>query len=98
MAFVVSFIMNRHTDYIQQLCQAPVVALSISTPLSGAPLLELLKTAKECLDNNFLSSLVMMAGGIVAFHYESILDLQDECPLIMGFSRESGTGVHFLLA
>lgn len=82
----------RHPDYIQQLCQAPVVPLCIPT-LAVTPLLELLKTAKECLDNNFLSSLVMMAGGIVAYHYESILDLQDECPLIMKFSRESGTGI-----
>ena len=69
-----------------------MVPLHISTPLCEAPLLELLKTAKECLSNNFMSSLVMMAGSIIAFHYESILDLQDECPLIMGFSRESGTG------
>lgn len=74
------------------ICQAPVVSLQISTPLSSTPLRRLLRIAKQCLDNNFLPSLMVMAGGIVAFHYESILDLQDQCPLILAFSKECGTG------
>ena len=74
------------------ICQATVVPLQISTPLSSTTLRCLLRTAKEGLDNNFLPSLMVMAGGIVAFHYESILDLQDQCPLILAFSKECGTG------
>lgn len=53
---------------------------------------DLLAMSKRCLDNNFISSVLTLAGGIIVFHYESIIDLQDECPLILCYSRKSGTG------
>lgn len=28
------------------------------------------------------------------FHFEAIQDLQDECPLILCYSKQSGTGRH----
>lgn len=72
---------------------SPVVPFQISTPFCAAPLLDLVQTATNCLDNNFLSFLVIMVGGIVVFHYQTILNIQDECCLILGYSTDSGTGI-----
>ncbi len=84
----------RHTDYIQLVCQTPVVPTHVALPLDLQPMKDLLKTARKCLDNNYLPSFIMTVGGILAFHYESILDLQDKCPLFLAYSAESGTGMY----
>ena len=66
----------------------------IILPLSLQPLQNLLQAAKECLLNNFYSCLAAVAGSIILFHYESIMDLnQKECPLILLYSRGCGTGM-----
>ena len=70
-----------------------LVPLPISLPLRLRPLIRLLTIARKCLDNNFLGSFLTMVGCIMVFHYESIPDIQDECPLILCYSRNSGTGM-----
>ena len=69
-----------------------VVPLPISLPPSSEPLILLLKMAKKCLGNNFMSSFMTTAGCVMAFHYTSLLEIQDECPLILCYSKTSGTG------
>lgn len=76
-------------------CQ--ISPLPVSLPLSIKPLKELLKPAKKCLGNNFTSSFITIVGTVIVFHYESIMDIQDECPLIMCYSRESRTGMISLM-
>ena len=65
----------------------------IQAPLQLEPLEHLLSTARECLDNNFLSSFFTLVGSIMVFHYTSILVTQGECPLILCYSRGFGTGM-----
>ena len=81
----------RHLDYMGS---ENTVLLPIHLPLELAPLAEMLKTAKLCLCNNFISSFITLVGAIIAFHYESIMDIQDECPLILCYSSSSGTGMY----
>uniref|UniRef100_A0A1X7V2L7 Uncharacterized protein n=1 Tax=Amphimedon queenslandica TaxID=400682 RepID=A0A1X7V2L7_AMPQE len=67
-----------------------VTAIPIVTPLSIDPLIELLTVAKSCLKNNFISSFLTVAGAAVILHYESILEFQDECPLVLCHSSAPG--------
>ena len=75
--------------------KARVVPISIVTPLSTAPLVNLIRTTKRCLDNNFYSSMFTLAGAAILLHYEQVLGLQDECPLVLCFSQSPGSGKTF---
>ena len=83
----------RLPEYITALSSIKPVTPTIVEPLQLEPLNELLSTARICLDNNFVSSFLTLVGSIVAFHYTSVLTTQDECPLILCYSKESGTGM-----
>lgn len=76
-----------------------VMAIPIVTPLSVDPLVELLTVTKSCLKNNFISSFLTVAGATVILHYESILEFQDECPLVLCHSSAPGAGIsiYFLM-
>ena len=80
-------------NYIQSTSSSP--PLDIILPLSTEPLTDLLAITKKCLDNNFVSSFLAIIGCVIAFHYEAIMNIQDECPLILCYSRESGTGITY---
>ncbi len=80
----------RYPDYT--VFDRPLIPVSIAMPLDVQPLRNLLLVAKQCLGNNFMGSLLTIAGSIIAFHYESILEIQDECPLVLCHSYLSGTG------
>ena len=82
----------RHTEYIQSMSKTRVIPVTISTPLSVEPMIQLLKISKKCLGNNFISSFLTVAGAGVLLHYESILGMQDECPLMLCYSSKPGTG------
>ena len=69
-----------------------VVPINILTPLSDKPMVNLLMLTKQCLGNNFESSVLTLAGALIILHYEDILGMQDECPLILCFSKSSGSG------
>lgn len=70
----------------------PLIPVPICLPLSLEPLIHLFEITKECLGVNFIPSLVAFSGGVISFHYESILEIQDECPLFLCYSPNSGTG------
>ena len=82
----------RHTQYMSCCTSTCPVPLPITLPLEIQPLVELLYLSRRCLDNNFISSFLVLAGGVIVFHYETILDIQDECPLNLCYSSKSGTG------
>lgn len=86
----------RHEDYLHALWKSKVIPLSIVTPLHLDPMVDVLSITKKCLDNNFISSFLTVAGAVILLHYESILELQDECPLILCFSTMPGTGDHYI--
>ena len=73
--------------------------IPICLPLRLDPLAYLLGATRECLGINFIPSLLALTGGLISFHYESILDLQDECPLFLCYSPNSGTGelAHYVM-
>ena len=33
-----------------------------------------------------------VSGGVMALHYEKVLEIQDECPLVLCYSASCGTG------
>ena len=39
-----------------------------------------------------MSSFLGLAGGVLVFHFQTIHDQQDECPIILLYSKSSGTG------
>ena len=47
---------------------------------------------KNIMGKNFLASFVAVAGSIITYHFDIINNLQGECPLILIYSRSSGTG------
>lgn len=65
---------------------------AIHLPLSPHGLENMLLTAKRLLTNNFYSCFATIAGSIILFHYEGIIEQQDECPLILCYSSGNGTG------
>ena len=82
----------RDEEYIQSVTRSSVIPIHVSLPLSRDPLIHLLRITKKCLDNNFISCFLAVAGTVILLHYESILEVQDECPLLLCYSTEPGTG------
>ena len=48
-----------------------------------------LKAAKECIRDNFQSFYQVLSG---AMHFEEIIELQAECPMVLAYSETPGTG------
>ena len=67
--------------------------MKIELPLNNDCLREALAVQKEALSNNFISSFIALAGSVVLFHFEAIKEIQDECPLVLCYSKECGTGM-----
>ena len=65
----------------------------IFLPLRLQPLQDLIRVMREYLGNNFLSGFATIAASIIIFHYQSVLNQQDECPLILCYSHSNGTGM-----
>ena len=87
----------RHEEYIHMLPKARVVSIPVTTPLSPQPMIHLIKMTKHSLDNNFLSFFVTLAGAVIVLHYEDILGIQDERPLVLCFSPSPGTSTLLIL-
>lgn len=66
--------------------------VSIKLPCSLFPLRELMKTTKLALRNNFIPCFLSMAASIITFHYTSVLEINDECPITLLYSSCFGTG------
>ena len=52
--------------------------------------------AKECLGQNFVPTFLTIAGSVLAFHYESVVKMDDSCAITLCYSQSSGT-VSFIL-
>ena len=83
-----TFRCNDYTVYGQ--CISP---LNVSIPCSLTPLRELIALSKQSLKNNFLPCVIGIASSILPFHYQSIMEIQDECPLILLYSSHYGAGM-----
>ena len=66
--------------------------LSIALPLCPDGFQQLCRTALRCLKNNFYSFFLAVSGGVMALHYEKVLEIQDKCPLVLCYSVSCGTG------
>ena len=63
----------------------------IRIPLSTGPIKQLVANLKVCMKHNFVPSLLVIAGGILSFHYQQIVQCYGGCPLTF-LTGESGTG------
>ena len=56
---------------------------------------KLCATAQECLSNNFLSFFAAVSGAVMSLHFEQVVHLNDECPIVMCYSSSCGTGKYY---
>jgi len=66
--------------------------LKVELPLTTTPFKKLIAAEKAGLANNFISAFVAHAGSIVVFHSEALKEIQDDRPIILCYSKHSGTG------
>lgn len=59
------------------------ITCDVKLPLSNKPFPALLKTLETCLKHNFLSCVLMMGAGVMAFHYQELIRLFRLCPQVM---------------
>ena len=71
--------------------------LSIALPLCPDGFQRLCRTPLRCLKNNFYSFFLAVSGGVMALHYQKVLEIQDECPLVLCYSASCGTGEYLHL-
>ena len=91
--FIIYYYVDRPTEY--QLSNVPtwqMNPLNIELPLSINPLRHLLSIQQKLMRQNFIPSFVVLAGSVIMYHFETINMLQGECPLILLYSKKSGTG------
>lgn len=82
----------RFPGYIPHGANEQLQPMKICIPLDDAILRTALSVLKDALHNNFFSSFMAIAGSVLLFHYEAIQEIQDQCPILLCFSKESGTG------
>ena len=56
----------------------------IKTPLTSQPLDKIIRLL-QCLRHNALSSLLTIAGTVMAFHYEQVCSIWSGCPVVVAF-------------
>ena len=59
------------------------ITCDVKLPLSNKPFPALLKTLETCLKHNFLSCVLIMGAGVMAFHYHELIRLFRMCPQVM---------------
>jgi len=80
----------RYSGYFHNGTQ--IQELKVELPLSTIPFKELIATEKAGLANNFISAFIAHAGSVIVFHSEALKEIQDDCPIILCYSKHSGTG------
>ena len=55
----------------------------ISLPLSSSPLRRLLSVLKIAMKHNFIPSLVVIAGSVMALHYSAVIRVNSGCPAVI---------------
>ena len=87
----------RNDEYLQLQYKCHVNPVPVATPLCAKSLIDILSLTRQCLVNNFVSSFLTVAGAVLLLHYESILDMQDECPVVLCYSSISGAGYKIII-
>lgn len=59
----------------------------ISTPLNIAPISQLVSLLKSTMKHKFVSSMLVLSGGIMALHYEKIREVFGGCPVIVAIGK-----------
>jgi len=72
------------------------IMCNIELPLSNTSFPALLNILKTCMMHNFLSYVLMMGAGIMAFHYQELIKLFPLCPQVIATGPVS-TGKLFLI-
>ena len=55
---------------------------TIQLPLSTSPIIRLLSLSKIALKHNFISSLLVIAGGVMVLHYKTLTKLYAGCQIV----------------
>ena len=66
----------------------------IATPFSTAPLGRLVSVLQRAMKHNFLSSMLVLSGGIMALHYEKIRDIFAGCPVVVATGQPERGSQH----
>jgi len=57
----------------------PTIQLTLST----SPIVRLLSLSKIALKHNFISSVLVIAGGVMALHYKTLANVFGGCPIVV---------------
>ena len=68
-------------------------ALPVHQPLGIHGLEGVVSAARDCLESNFIPCFLVIAGRVLTLHYETVMSMVDCCPIVLAYSKESGTGV-----
>ncbi len=71
--------------------------LSISLPLGQSGLLRLFSAAIGSLGNNFYSFFVAVSGAVMGLQFQKLVEIQDECPIVLLYSASVGTGKYIVI-
>ena len=63
--------------------------LQVVRPLNVLGVQKLLEVAKQFYDNNFY---LAISGAVMALHCQEVININDECPIVMCYSSSCGTG------
>ena len=61
-------------------------------PLNVLGVQKVLEVAKQFYDNNFMSFYLAISGAVMALHCQEVININDECPIVMCYSSSCGTG------
>ena len=56
---------------------------TIQLPLSTSPIVRLLSLSKIALKHNFISSVLVIAGGVMALHYKTLANVFGGCSIVV---------------
>jgi len=65
------------------------IMCDVTQDLSADSFPPLIKNLKACLQHNFLSAVLLMGGGVMAFHYRKIIEVLRFCPQVIAVGPPS---------
>ena len=72
-----------HTCMPDAILPSIQVLPQIMTPLTTNPMFRMMELLVQCTKHNYLSSLLAVAGVLMSFHYERIVELWGGCPIVV---------------
>ena len=73
------------TSLIGQTCNIPSQDIhpKIELPLTTSPMRQLLRALSAVMKHNFIQSILILAGGVMALHYQQVIKVNSGCPAII---------------